>query len=179
MATFRSASSILLPIPSARNPQQAGPCSCGIMAAGWSWVAWRPRTPSAPACAVRRAVWLWPLIIGWHRSTSTLQGETTPGQVCDCQYVAWAFLMRLAFNYIYRHAAELDIDISRLGIGGSSSGANLAMMISHKAGLEGMKIDFVSPVRNSCGRETLMARWFWASRCVITPPLGQSTSRGP
>ena len=43
----------------------------------------------------------------------------------------------------YSHGEELGIDVTRFGIGGSSSGGNLAAMVSHKAGLAGKKIQFV------------------------------------
>lgn len=41
------------------------------------------------------------------------------------------------------HGAELGLDVSRLGLGGSSSGANLAAMVSQRAGIEKVRIDFV------------------------------------
>ncbi|KAL7421101.1 hypothetical protein Q5752_003985 [Cryptotrichosporon argae] len=48
-----------------------------------------------------------------------------------------------AFKYVYEHGAELGLDVARFGIGGSSSGGNLAAMVSHRAGLDGIKIDFM------------------------------------
>lgn len=48
-----------------------------------------------------------------------------------------------AFEYLHSHGEELGIDVTRFGIGGSSSGGNLAAMVSLKAGLTGKKIQFV------------------------------------
>jgi acetyl esterase/lipase len=48
-----------------------------------------------------------------------------------------------AFEYLHCHGEELGIDVTRFGIGGSSSGGNLAAMVSHKAGLAGKKVQFV------------------------------------
>lgn len=43
-----------------------------------------------------------------------------------------------------RGESELGADVTRFGVGGSSSGGNLAAYVSQRAGLEGKKIDFVS-----------------------------------
>lgn len=48
-----------------------------------------------------------------------------------------------AFKYVVDNAAELGVDATRLGIGGFSSGGNLAAMVSQRAGLEGVAINFV------------------------------------
>ncbi|WWD22234.1 hypothetical protein CI109_106725 [Kwoniella shandongensis] len=49
-----------------------------------------------------------------------------------------------AFEWIYKNGEErLGVDVTRFGIGGSSSGANLAIMVSQRAGLRSIPIEFM------------------------------------
>ncbi|WVF73220.1 hypothetical protein IAT40_008039 [Kwoniella sp. CBS 6097] len=49
-----------------------------------------------------------------------------------------------AFEWVYKNGKErLGADVSRFGIGGSSSGGNLAAAVSHRAGLEGIPVNFM------------------------------------
>lgn len=58
-------------------------------------------------------------------------------------WVAHDAQLMAAFKYVVDNGAGLGLDVSRLGVGGSSSGANLAAMVSHCAGLQGVPINFV------------------------------------
>ncbi|OCF32255.1 hypothetical protein I316_06170 [Kwoniella heveanensis BCC8398] len=49
-----------------------------------------------------------------------------------------------AFKWVYENGKEkLGVDVGRFGIGGSSSGGNLAEAVSHRAGLEGIPVNFM------------------------------------
>ncbi|WWC64378.1 uncharacterized protein I303_106988 [Kwoniella dejecticola CBS 10117] len=49
-----------------------------------------------------------------------------------------------AFEWVYKNGKDkLGVDVGRFGIGGSSSGGNLAAFVSQKAGLQGIPINFM------------------------------------
>lgn len=55
----------------------------------------------------------------------------------------------VAFTWVYESGrAKLGVDVTRFGVGGSSSGGNLAAYVTQQAGLEGKKIDFVGCYRD-------------------------------
>jgi acetyl esterase/lipase len=47
-----------------------------------------------------------------------------------------------ALKYVVEHGGELGLDASRVGIGGFSSGGNLAAAVSQRAGREGIPLAF-------------------------------------
>lgn len=53
----------------------------------------------------------------------------------------------VAFKWIIENGEdELGVNVSKLGLGGLSSGANLALCIAQRAGIEGIPIDHASLV---------------------------------
>ncbi|BEJ09986.1 hypothetical protein CcaverHIS641_0700210 [Cutaneotrichosporon cavernicola] len=73
-----------------------------------------------------------------------------------------------AFKYIVEHGSELGLDASRIGIGGFSSGGNLAATVSQRAGLEGFPLAFVVlsvPVTDNTAGPENFASWKQNRNC--------------
>lgn len=59
------------------------------------------------------------------------------------------------------HAAELGVDATRLGVGGMSSGGNLAACVALRAGAEGVKIRFAALGVPVCDNTTDEVKVSW------------------
>ncbi|WWC91511.1 uncharacterized protein L201_006457 [Kwoniella dendrophila CBS 6074] len=78
-----------------------------------------------------------------------------------------------AFKWVYENGKDkLGVDINKFGIGGSSSGGNLSAFISHKAGLEGIPIQFMVlgvPVIDNTANGKTHKSWDVSRNCPGLP----------